>query len=103
MHWFNTGSKGKTLNAGKRPGGNSANGNAVMFDTGKILTCGGSEAFAKESYPATTVRPRTHARLTCMLTHARGTPGHAGLLYPCGSPHWSVPALCLAFALHPRV
>lgn len=41
------------MTAGTRPGGNIANGNSVMFDTGKILNCGGSEAFAMEEYPAT--------------------------------------------------
>jgi galactose oxidase len=53
MHWFSTEGGGSGYTAGTRPGGNSANGNAVMFDAGKILTCGGSEAFAKEEYPAT--------------------------------------------------
>lgn len=30
-----------------------ANGNSVMFDKGKILNCGGSEAFALPEYPGT--------------------------------------------------
>jgi hypothetical protein len=54
MHWFDTAGEGSALIAGTRPGGNSANGNAVMFDAGKILTCGGSESFAKPQFPATT-------------------------------------------------
>lgn len=57
MFWFSTfgttGSSGATSVAGTRPGGNIANGNSVMFDAGKILNCGGSEAFALEAYPAT--------------------------------------------------
>ena len=54
MHRFDTAGQGSALKAGTRPGGNSANGNAVMYDTGKILACGGSEAFAEQDYPATT-------------------------------------------------
>lgn len=34
-------------------GGNIANANSVMYAKGKILNCGGSEAFALEEYPAT--------------------------------------------------
>ena len=41
-------------NAGTRPGGNSHNGNAIMFDEGKILAFGGSEAFARPRFPART-------------------------------------------------
>lgn len=54
MHWFTTNGEGNVKNAGIRPGGNSANGGAVMFDAGKILTFGGSEAFAVGRYPAST-------------------------------------------------
>lgn len=52
MHWFKTTGEGSVKSAGTRPGGNSANGNAVMLDAGKILAFGGSEAFAKADYPA---------------------------------------------------
>lgn len=54
MHWFSTDGEGSALIAGTRPGGNSANGNCVMYDTGKILAAGGSEAFAKPQFPCTT-------------------------------------------------
>jgi hypothetical protein len=54
MHWFDTAGEGAALIAGTRPGGNSANGNSVMFDAGKILACGGSESFAKPEFPSTT-------------------------------------------------
>lgn len=53
MFWFSTDGAGSALIAGERPGGNIANGNSVMYDKGKILNCGGSEAFAMEAYPAT--------------------------------------------------
>ena len=53
MFWFSTDGEGSALTAGTRPGGNIANGNSVMYDTGKILNCGGSESFAWEEYPAT--------------------------------------------------
>jgi hypothetical protein len=53
MHWFTTDGEGGALVAGNRPGGNSANGNAVMFDAGQILACGGSESFAKPEWNAT--------------------------------------------------
>jgi galactose oxidase len=64
MHWFGTTGKGSVKKAGTRPGGNAANGNAVMFDTGKILTCGGSEAYSIQTFPATTVRS-AHACTAC--------------------------------------
>jgi galactose oxidase len=50
MHWFTTTGEGGVKAAGTRPGKDSANGNAVMFDAGKILAFGGSEAFAKPTY-----------------------------------------------------
>ncbi|WP_202818859.1 discoidin domain-containing protein [Actinosynnema sp. ALI-1.44] len=46
MHWFNTGGNGSYANAGPR--GNDAdamNGNAVMYDIGKILTTGGAPSY----------------------------------------------------------
>jgi galactose oxidase len=54
MFWFSTDGEGSALVAGTRPGGDIANGNSVMFDKGKIMNCGGSEAFAIADYPATT-------------------------------------------------
>lgn len=54
MHWFSTQGEGSALKAGTRPGNDSANGSAVMFDNGKILTCGGAESFAKPEYPSST-------------------------------------------------
>lgn len=77
MHWFDTAGEGSALRAGTRPGGNSANGNAVMFDTGKILACGGSEAFAKPQFPSTTEaslitigKANTQAQVSGSLIHA---------------------------------
>jgi hypothetical protein len=66
MHWFGTTGKGSVKKAGMRPGGDAANGNAVMFDSGKILTCGGSEAFALPKYPDTAVR-FPHACNACIV------------------------------------
>ena len=52
LYWFSTDGEGSALTAGESTAGNIANGNSVMFDTGKILNCGGSESFAFEEYPA---------------------------------------------------
>jgi galactose oxidase len=54
MNWFTTEGEGGRRDAGIRPGNDSANGNAVMFDAvaGKILTVGGSEAFSRPQFPA---------------------------------------------------
>ena len=54
MNWFDPSGEGTVIPAGDRPAGNSANGNAVMYAEGKILTCGGAEAFSKPEFPATT-------------------------------------------------
>lgn len=51
MNWFTTGGAGGHRAAGKRPGGHQMNGNAVMYDTGKILTCGGATSY--DGSPAT--------------------------------------------------
>ena len=50
MHWFVTMGDGDFRGAGTRPGGDAMNGNAVMFDAGKILTVGGGPAY--EAMPA---------------------------------------------------
>jgi hypothetical protein len=52
MHWFGTTGKGSVKKAGMRPGGDAANGNAVMFDSGK--------------YPDTAVR-FPHACNACIV------------------------------------
>jgi galactose oxidase len=49
MHWFTTSGDGSVRDAGRRPGGDQMNGNAVMYDTGKILTVGGGPAYNAES------------------------------------------------------
>ena len=41
MNWFNLEGDGSQRQAGNRQGGDMMNGNAVMYDSGKILTCGG--------------------------------------------------------------
>lgn len=42
MNWFTVGGQGGRRSGGSRPGGDMMNGNAVMYDSGKILTCGGA-------------------------------------------------------------
>ncbi|GAA3673157.1 hypothetical protein GCM10022267_69940 [Lentzea roselyniae] len=44
MHWIDTAGRGKVTAAGTR-GGDAMNGNAVMYDVGKILTLGGAPAY----------------------------------------------------------
>ena len=52
MHWFDTAGAGSVANAGKRADSADAmNGNAVLYDVGKILTVGGSPDY--DGTPAT--------------------------------------------------
>ena len=55
MNWLFMGGNGNSASAGTRPGDDSANGNAVMYDArnGKILTIGGSSAFSQPEFPGT--------------------------------------------------
>lgn len=55
MTWFTTSGSGASFSAGTRPGADSHNGNAVMYDArnGKILTVGGSSAFSRPEFPGT--------------------------------------------------
>lgn len=55
MNWFFTAGNGRSVAAGNRPGADSANGNAVMYDAraGKILTVGGAQAFSRPEFAAT--------------------------------------------------
>ena len=55
MHWFDTTGKGSYKDAGTRPGADSMNGNAVMYDAvkGKILTMGGATAYQDAAAHAT--------------------------------------------------
>lgn len=46
MHWVDTAGQGKVTDAGTR-GQDAMNGNAVMYDIGKILTVGGAPAYEK--------------------------------------------------------
>jgi galactose oxidase len=48
MNWFTTAGAGSETPAGTRPGGDAMNGNAVMYDAGKILTLGGSPAYGSQ-------------------------------------------------------
>ena len=46
MNWFNANGNGSTTPAGRRgTDGDAMNGNAVMYDAGKILTLGGSPSY----------------------------------------------------------
>jgi galactose oxidase len=58
MNWFTTSGDGGQRAAGDRPGDDAMNGNAVMYDAGKILTLGGSTAYGQNAgsngAPATT-------------------------------------------------
>jgi hypothetical protein len=45
MNWFTTAGAGGRRVGGTRPGGDQMNGNAVMYDAGKILTLGGAAAY----------------------------------------------------------
>ncbi|MEU0880962.1 discoidin domain-containing protein [Lentzea sp. NPDC005914] len=48
MHWIDTAGQGKVTDAGTRGDSQDAmNGNAVMYDIGKILTVGGAPAYEK--------------------------------------------------------
>ncbi len=48
MHWVDTAGQGKVTDAGARSDSQDAmNGNAVMYDIGKILTLGGAPAYEK--------------------------------------------------------
>ncbi|WP_211293770.1 discoidin domain-containing protein [Lentzea kentuckyensis] len=48
MHWVDTAGQGKVTDAGARGDSRDAmNGNAVMYDIGKILTLGGAPAYEK--------------------------------------------------------
>ncbi|MFL9947183.1 RICIN domain-containing protein [Paraburkholderia agricolaris] len=52
MHWFDTAGAGSVTQAGNRGNDNDAmNGNAVMYDIGKILAVGGAPSY--DSSPAT--------------------------------------------------
>jgi galactose oxidase len=52
MHWFDTAGNGSVTAAGNRGSDNDAmNGNAVMYDVGKILTVGGAPSY--DQSPAT--------------------------------------------------
>jgi galactose oxidase len=51
MNWFATNGDGGHRAAGTRPGGDQMNGNAVMFEQGRILCLGGGRAY--DSRPAT--------------------------------------------------
>lgn len=55
MNWLKTRKGGSVVSAGTRPGNDQHNGNAVMYDAraGKILTFGGSQAFALPEFGAT--------------------------------------------------
>ena len=54
MHWISTIGQGEVLDAGRRGNDNYAmNGNAVMYDIGKILTTGGAASYNQPTYPAT--------------------------------------------------
>ena len=60
MNWFNTMGAGSTVAGWRRGRDNDAmNGNAVMYDAGKILTIGGSASYETPRYRK---RPRHHAR-----------------------------------------
>ena len=48
MHWFTVDGRGGSRGAGTRPGEDAMNGNAVMYDTGKILTCGGATDYERK-------------------------------------------------------
>ncbi|SAL04580.1 oxidase [Caballeronia calidae] len=46
MHWFDTAGNGNVTSAGNRGSdGNAMNGNAVMYDVGKILAVGGAPSY----------------------------------------------------------
>ena len=53
MHWFTTTRQGTVTAAGTRVGDDMHNGNAVMYDVGKILICGGATAFARPEFTGT--------------------------------------------------
>jgi len=62
MNWFNANGNGSTTPAGRRgTDADAMNGNAVMFDAGKILTVGGSPSYVNSVATA-------HANLVSVLS-----------------------------------
>jgi galactose oxidase len=76
MNWFTVAGAGGRRAGGTRPGGDQMNGNAVMYDTGKILALAGAPDY--ENKPATTAASvitltgnTASARVTTSLTYSR--------------------------------
>ena len=77
-----------------------------MFDTGKILTCGGSEAFAKPQFPSTTEaslitigKANTQVQVSGLLLPAFEVPGNPANLSSLRTTHnslWHRSVLCTA-------
>ncbi|WP_433372314.1 discoidin domain-containing protein [Actinoplanes sp. CA-142083] len=52
MNWYSVDGDGSTESAGNRGGDDAMNGSAVMYDTGKILTLGGSPSYEQSEATA---------------------------------------------------
>jgi hypothetical protein len=75
MNFFTTKGTGGRRAAGTRPGGDQMNGNAVMYNTGKILCVGGAEDYdAPNSIPAKAGVAKTAASIVTITAPATGNP-----------------------------
>ena len=73
MNWFSVGGSGGQTAAGTRPGGDMMNGNAVMYDSGKIHTCGGAHFCCVLTLPSQLADARITASPPLVHTHVSHT------------------------------
>lgn len=87
MHWIDTTGTGRTLAAGRRGDDiDSMSGNAVMFDTGKVLKVGGSPAYQDSNATAASyvidIRSEAKVRKVTPMSYARAF--HNSVVLPNG-------------------
>ncbi len=88
MHWIDTGGNGSYSNAGNRGNdGYAMNGNAVMYEPGKILTVGGATAYdsGQATSNATVIDlngPTVTSRTVAPMANRRGF--HSSVVLPNG-------------------
>lgn len=86
MHWIDTAGDGAVTSAGVRADGDAMNGNAVMYDVGRILMVGG--ALSYEGTPATNkaslidIRNGVTVRSVAPMAYTRAT--HNSVVLPNG-------------------
>ncbi|WPB55468.1 discoidin domain-containing protein [Xylophilus sp. GOD-11R] len=87
MHWIETTGNGRVMPAGNRADdGDSMSGNAVMYDTGKILKVGGGPAYENANATAASyvidIRAGAKVRATVPMQYARAF--HNSVVLPNG-------------------